>query len=205
MEETKLIKNIIFDLGNVMIEFSPREYVKSKIALEKVEEIYKCVFQSEEWPMLDRGTINEENARRNIISRNIENEDLINAVFENWYDILIPIENSVNILRKLKEKGYKVYYLSNFHCAAFEHMDKKYDLFKLFDGGVFSFKEKLLKPEKEIYDKIIQEYNLKPDETVFIDDMKINVEAAKELGLKGVVLDDPKNLLAELQRLDIDI
>ena len=200
-----MIKNIIFDLGNVMIEFSPREYVKSKIALEKVEEIYKCVFQSEEWPMLDRGTINEENARRNIISRNIENEDLINAVFENWYDILIPIENSVNILRKLKEKGYKVYYLSNFHCAAFEHMDKKYDLFKLFDGGVFSFKEKLLKPEKEIYDKIIQEYNLKPDETVFIDDMKINVEAAKELGLKGVVLDDPKNLLAELQRLDIDI
>lgn len=205
MEETKLIKNIIFDLGNVMIEFSPREYVESKIAREKVEEIYKCIFQSEEWPMLDRGTINEENARRNIISRNIENEDLINAVFENWYDILIPIENSVNILRKLKEKGLKVYYLSNFHCAAFEHMDKKYDLFKLFDGGVFSFKEKLLKPEKEIYDKIIQEYNLKPDETVFIDDMKINVEAAKELGLKGIVLDDPKNLLAELQRFDIDI
>lgn len=200
-----MIKNIIFDLGNVMIDFSPKEYVESKIAQEKVEEIYKCIFQSEEWPMLDRGTINEENARRNIISRNIENEDLINAVFDNWYDILIPIENSVDILKKLKENGYKVYYLSNFHCAAFEYMDEKYDLFKLFDGGVFSFKEKLLKPEREIYDKIIQEYNLTSSETIFIDDTEVNVKAARKLGLKGIVLDDPKNLLAELQKFDINI
>jgi putative hydrolase of the HAD superfamily len=205
VEEIDLIKNIIFDLGNVIIDFSPEEYVKSKINQEKVDEIYKCIFQSEEWPMLDRGTIDEENARKNIINRNVKNEELINLVFENWHDILIPIESSINILKRLKEKGYSVYYLSNFHYTAFEYINKEYDLFKIFDGGVFSFKEKLLKPEKEIYDKIIREYNLKPNETVFIDDMKVNVEAAKEFGLEGIVLDNPKNLSIELQKLDINI
>ncbi|NSA87373.1 FMN phosphatase YigB (HAD superfamily) [Clostridium beijerinckii] len=94
-----MIKNIIFDLGNVILDFQPKIYVKSKIDEEKVEEIYKCIFQSDEWPMLDRGTICEEDAKRNIINRNTESEELINKVFENWYDILTPIEGSVDTLK----------------------------------------------------------------------------------------------------------
>ena len=73
-----MIKNIIFDIGNVLLDFNPELYVKSKVTEEKVEEIYKCIFQSDEWPMLDRGTISEEQAKTNIINRNIENQELIN-------------------------------------------------------------------------------------------------------------------------------
>ncbi|NRT73860.1 HAD family hydrolase [Clostridium beijerinckii] len=200
-----MIKNIIFDLGNVILDFQPKIYVRSKIDEEKVEEIYKCIFQSDEWPMLDRGTICEEDAKRNIINRNTESEELINKVFENWYDILTPIESSVDTLKKLKQKGYKIYYLSNFHLAAFEYINNKYDLFKLFEGGVVSYKEKLLKPEKEIYEKILYRYSLEPGETLFIDDMEQNIEAAIKLGLKGIVLKEPRKLEDELQKFDINI
>ena len=180
-------------------------YVKSKITEEKVEEIYKCIFQSDEWPMLDRGTISEEQAKTNIINRNIENQELINLVFENWYDILIPIESSVEVLKKLKQNGYKVYYLSNFHLAAFEYVTKKHDFFRIFDGGVVSYKEKLLKPEKEIYEKIVDKYDLEPSQTVFIDDMKENVKAAIRSGLKVILLKNPKDLKIELEKLNVNI
>ena len=143
-----MIKNIIFDLGNVLLDFNPKAHIKSKVTEEKVEEIYKCIFLSDEWPMLDRGTISEEDAKINIINRNIENEELINLVFENWYDILIPIESSVEVLKKLKQNGYKIYYLSNFHLAAFEYVIKKYDFFELFDNKFILFyfaHEKLFK------------------------------------------------------------
>jgi len=200
-----LIKNIIFDLGNVILDFDPKVYIKSKITEEKVEEIYKCIFQSDEWPMLDRGTISEEDAKTNIINRSIENEKLINIVFEKWYDILTPIESSVDVLKKLKEKGYNVYYLSNFHLAAFEYVTKKHDFFEYFDGGVVSYKEKLLKPEKEIYEKIIDKYELNPSQTVFIDDMEQNVKAAINLGLKGIVLKSPKNLKIQLKEFDVNL
>ena len=200
-----MIKNIIFDIGNVLLDFNPIEYVKTKISEEKVEEIYKSIFQSDEWPMLDRGIISEEEAKRNIINRNIENGELINLVFENWYDILMPIESSVNVLTQLKQSGYKVYYLSNFHLAAFEHVTKNHDFFGSFDGGVVSYKEQLLKPEKEIYEKIINKYNLEPSQTVFVDDMKENVSAAIKSGLKGIILKNPKDLIIELKEFDINI
>ena len=200
-----MIKNIIFDIGNVLLDFNPKVYVKSKITEEKVEEIYKCIFQSDEWPMLDRGTISEEEAKINIINRNIENEELINLVFENWYDILIPIKSSVEVLKQLKQNGYKVYYLSNFHLAAFEYVVKKHDFFEIFDGGVVSYKENLLKPEKEIYEKIVDRYHLEPSQTVFIDDMKENVKAAMKSGLKGILLNNPEKLKAELEEFNVNI
>ena len=200
-----MIKNIIFDIGNVLLDFNPKVYVKSKVTEEKVEEIYKSIFQSYEWPMLDRGTITEEDAKRNIINRKIENEELINLVFENWYDILIPIQISVKILKKLKQNGYKIYYLSNFHLAAFEHVTKKHDFFGLFDGGVVSYEENLLKPEKEIYEKIVDRYELEPSQTIFIDDTKENVEAAMKSGLKGIILNNPKDLKAQLEEFNVDI
>lgn len=198
-----MIKNIIFDIGNVLLNFEPKVYVKSKISEDKVEEIYESIFKSEEWPMLDRGTITEEDAKANIINRKIENEEFINAVFENWYDMLLPIESSIEVLKKLKKNGYKVFYLSNFHLTAFKYVIKKHDFFELFDGGVVSYEENLIKPEKEIYEKIIHKYELQLNETVFIDDMKENVLAAMEQGLKGIILENPKDLIAQLEKLDV--
>ena len=117
----------------------------------------------------------------------------------------MPIESSVNVLKRLKQNEYKVYYLSNFHLAAFEHVTHKYEFFQNFNGGVVSYKVRILKPEKEIYEMIINRYHLEANETLFIDDMKENVNAAVKSGLKGIILKDPKDLKEELEVFNINI
>ena len=200
-----MYKNIIFDLGNVLISFNPMEYLKSKISEEKIQEVYKAIFQSEEWIMLDRGTITEKEAINNIIEKNSIYRDDISLAFEDWYAILKPIEETIKVLEDLKSKGYNIYYLSNFHELAFKEVNTKNSFFELFDGGVVSYEEKIIKPEEEIYRLILKRYNLTPSETIFIDDTKVNVEGAEKLGITTIFLENPRKLREELRKLSLDI
>ena len=198
-----MCKNIIFDIGNVLLDFNPKEYLKSKMKEDKVDYVHKEIFESEEWIMLDRGTILEEEAIKIITSRSNGNEELIKIAFEKWYDILNPIEKTVDILKNLKESGYKVYYLSNFHLKAFEHVTSKYNFFNIFDGGVVSYEEKIIKPEKEIYNKIIEKYKLNVNESIFIDDMECNINKAKEVGFKTILFKNPEELMVSLKEYGV--
>lgn len=201
-----MYKNIIFDIGNVLLSFNPIEYLSSKIKQpEKVLEVHKELFQSTEWIMLDRGTITEEEAKNAIISRSIDNGDLIKLSFEDWYDILTPIEATVEVLKLLKNSNYRVYFLSNFHLLAFDYILEKYDFFKLFDGGIVSYKEKLIKPEEAIYRRLIEKYDLNPEESIFIDDVEENVEGAKNLGINTILLKDPNLLKEHLKAYNIHL
>ena len=200
-----MYKNIIFDLGNVLLSFNPKDYLKSKISEDRIDNVYKAIFQSEEWVMLDRGTITEKDAINRIIERNNTYRDDINLAFKDWYDILRPIEDAVEVLTKLKKNGYNIYYLSNFHELAFKEVTTKNNFFELFDGGVVSYAEKLIKPEEEIYKLILKRYNLNPKETIFIDDTKSNVDGASKLGIKAIFLDNPKKLRENLISLKVNI
>ncbi|AKN32035.1 HAD family hydrolase [Clostridium carboxidivorans P7] len=201
-----MYKNIIFDLGNVLLNFKPKEYLKTKITeVNKVSEIYKEIFQSEQWAMLDRGTITEEEAINIIIQNSAGNEKLIKLAFENWYELLAPIEDSIKVLRDLKSSGYNIYFLSNFHLLAFQYVTSKYDFFRIFDGGIVSYKERLLKPEVGIYKRIIEEYDIDPKESIFIDDTEINVKGARKLNFETILLKSPKDLRDNLRNYNIHI
>lgn len=193
-----MINNIIFDLGNVLLDFKPVEYLRTKFDdEEKIQEIFEEIFLSEEWPMLDRGVITEEEAIDRICSRSNGNVELIKFVMCNWYEMFTPIEDTVIALKKLKDKGYKIYYLSNFHMLSFENVTKRYEFFKYFDGGIVSYKEKALKPEEDIYKRLIKRYEIHPEESVFIDDIAANIEGAKKLGFETIhfkSIEDLKNL-----------
>ena len=193
------IKNIVFDLGRVLIKFEPKEYIEQNVPEEKREDFYNGIFGSTEWLMLDRGTLSYEDAKKIFKERVPGAGKQIDRLFDvDLFEILQPIEENVKLLPKLKEK-YNLYILSNFHQPAFEHIFKKYDFFRLFDGHTVSCYYYLLKPEKEIYDTLIDKFNLIPEETVFIDDTKVNIDACEKEGIRGIHLPDYTELKQKLE------
>ena len=196
MEVTFMIKNIIFDLGNVLIRFKPEEFINKNIKEEYREKFFNVIFKGQEWADLDRGVL-EYNDAIKIFSEKIPECSLeIKKFFDNYIlDALEPIEKNIEIMKSLKGK-YKLYVLSNFHYPAFDYIFKNWEFFKYFDGKIVSGHCKLLKPEKEIYKLLCSTYSLKPDECVFIDDTKVNIESAEKFGIRGIHLTDI-NILEE--------
>ncbi|WP_035291875.1 HAD family phosphatase [Clostridium sp. KNHs214] len=197
-----MIKNVVFDIGNVLLRFDPKNYLTKKFNdKDRVEKILELVFRSDEWLMLDRGTITETEAIKVLSERNTFYSESIKDTFNGWYDLLTPMEDTIEILKQLKEKGINTYYLSNFHHLAFEHVIEKNEFFKLFQGGIVSYKEKLLKPEKEIYMRLLEKYNIKPEETIFIDDTLDNIQAAASVGINTIHFKNSQDLIAKLNEV----
>lgn len=197
---THMIKNVVFDIGNVLLKYNPLDFLYEMIPEEQlVNRIYEEVFRSREWLMLDRGVITRDEAINVMCNRDMGNSSIIKKVMEGWQEILKPIDGTVNILYELKKSGYKVFYLSNFHHLAHEYILKKYEFFNVFDGSVLSYKEKLLKPERDIYMKLSEAYGIKPEESVFIDDMPENIEGAEEVGLNAIQFINPDDLREKLK------
>jgi len=115
------------------------------------------------------------------------------------------IIESVNILKKLKSKNYKLIALTNWSFETFPVAIRRFDFLKLFDGIVVSGKIKMLKPFKNIYNYTINKYKLSPSECVFIDDRVSNVQGAINCGIKGIHFQSSKQLIIELKKLNIEI
>lgn len=186
-----MIKNIVFDIGNVLISFKPREYLNSFPFEEDIREaIFNSVFKSKFWPELDRGTVTEEEAIKLFCEEAPELEQHIKKVMATWMDILLPIPETIEILKRLKDKGFKLFALSNYHKAAFERTFSENEFFRLLDGKVISYEVQCIKPEREIYEKLLATYDLRADETLFIDDMAENIEGAKTIGIRTHLFKD---------------
>ena len=191
-----MIKNIIFDLGKVLINFKPEEFAEKNIKEEYREKFFNVVFKGQEWADLDRGVLEYSDAVKIFSEKIPECSSEIEKLFDNYIlDVLEPIEKNIEIMKSLKGK-YKLYILSNFHYPAFDYIFKNWEFFKYFDGKIVSGHCKFLKPEKEIYELLCSSYSLNPDECVFIDDTKVNIEAAEKFGIKGIHLTDI-NILEE--------
>lgn len=199
-----MIKNIIFDIGNVLLNFKPLQYMNGKFPNQPwINDVYKAVFQSPEWLELDRGTITEEEAIVVLCSRTPDLTEPIRTVMRDWYDLLIPIEGSIQILGELKAKGYNVYYLSNFQRAAFHTVTSRNNFFDLFDGGIASYKVNLIKPDLAIYEMLSDDYGLEPGNSLFIDDVAGNVAAAEKAGYIPYLFTDPASFRIELEKLKV--
>jgi putative hydrolase of the HAD superfamily len=201
-----MIKNIVFDLGRVLLDFRPLEYLRNILGENELsDKLYKHIFLSDEWLMLDRGTLEINDAIDRISKRIPEEKDYVEFYMLNWYEILVPITGTVETLKKLKNQGYKLYILSNFHKAAFEKVFNKYDWFNNFDGGLISYETHLLKPEPEIYQRLIEKCGIVPEESMFIDDMKLNVESAARIGFNTIQFKDVEQLQSDLEKLKVKL
>jgi putative hydrolase of the HAD superfamily len=196
-----MIKNIVFDLGNVLISFKPAEYLEKNNYPENVKEkILTDIFGSKEWQLLDSGDISTADAIKGISLKSNLNKEEIDHIFNLRTDLMFPLDQNVKVLPELKKRGFKLYFLSNFPIDIFEEIRSGYYFFKYFDGGIISAEAKASKPDFRIYDTLLERYSLVPEECLFIDDIEINVRAAEERGMKGLVTYGRLGIEDEIER-----
>jgi len=183
-----MIKNIIFDLGNVLISFKPSKYFDNRKYPENIKaKILSDIFGSKEWLMLDNGEINTSEAIDAIALKSSLKKEEIAHIFNLRTDMMFPIDENVRLLPELKNRDYRLFFLSNFPIDIFEEVKTGYYFFKYFDGGIISSEAKCSKPDKKIYEILLARYSLVPQECLFIDDIEINTQAAEALGIIGLV------------------
>jgi len=199
-----MIKNIIFDLGNVLLKFQPSEFLlRFTNDVEYIDQFVAKIFRSSTWMDLDRGTISLEIAKNNFISKYPKEEAFLTLFFNHWMEMLTPIEENVKVLKGLRDLGYKTYILSNFIKETFTFIQNNYDIFQLFDGQIISGFEETIKPEKAIYELLLSRYNLLPEESLFIDDVLFFLKPAKKLGMKTIWNKPETDLREELRKFNI--
>jgi putative hydrolase of the HAD superfamily len=196
-----MVKNIIFDLGNVLISFKPSEYFDKNKYPETIKAtILSDIFSSKEWLMLDNGEITTPEAIDAIAKKSSLNKKEIDHIFNLRTDLMFPLNQNVRLLPELKKRGFRLYYLSNFPLDIFDEVRSGYYFFKYFDGGLISAEAKSSKPDNRIYETLLEKYSLIPEETLFIDDIGINVKAAESLGIKGLVTHGSLEISKEIEK-----
>ena len=183
-----MYKSIIFDIGGVMVDFDPKSYLVDRLCNAETEEkVYDLTFGSDAWKKLDAGLLSRfegssimlENARK----AGCEFE--VQGVLDDWTHILRPRRRMQELVRRLKNHGYCVYYLSNIPQDILELLTQK-GVLAQFDGGVASCEVHINKPDSRIYQALLDKYQLKADECIFIDDNLANVQAAFAMGFAGI-------------------
>ena len=201
------MKTIIFDLGGVLVDWNP-EYVylnEFDGNRKKMNWFFDNICTSD-WNEEQDGGKLIKTATKERIKLFPEHEKLIKMYYGRWEEMLKgEIIESVNILKKLKSKNYKLIALTNWSFETFPVAIRRFDFLKLFDGIVVSGKIKMLKPFKDIYNYTINKYKLSPSECVFIDDRVSNVQGAINCGIKGIHFQSSKQLIRELKKLNIEI
>lgn len=183
-----MIKNIVFDLGNVLISFKPAEFLDKKDYPDNFKAtVLSDIFGSNEWLMLDSGEITTNDAIDSIAKRSSLKREEIIHIFNLRTEIMYPIDQNIRMLPDLKKRGLKLYYLSNFPIDIFDEVKNGYYFFRHFDGGLISAEAKVSKPDNRIYKLLLEKYSLVPEESLFIDDIEVNVKAAKVNGLHGII------------------
>ncbi len=188
-----MIKNIVFDMGRVLVNYEGDRVCRYFIEDEAEREAVRfSVFESQEWLLLDMGLISEEEALKRMQARlkTDHEKEMADLCLKHWHEYnMWPIDEMGELVVKLKGEGYGIYLCSN---ASLRLLDC-YQIIpgiELFDGILFSAEVKCLKPQKEMYGHLFDRFQLKPEECFFIDDLPMNVGGARACGMDGYCFAD---------------
>ena len=200
------IKNIIFDFGGVLMDWNPRYYFKGYFDDEEKMEFFLKNIATDEWNAeQDRGRTLAEGTKIQV-AKHLEWKKEIRAYYDNWTIMLkSDIPANVAVLRKLANTNFDLLGLTNWSAETFPYALEKYDFFQLFDGKiVVSGTEKMIKPNPELWNLLLNRYNIKAEESIFIDDNKKNIEVAENLGFICIHIKEDIDLEKELRDLGLN-
>ena len=198
------INSVVFDLGNVLIDWDPRYLYRKLFQTEGEVEWFLENICDHDWNLKhDSGQL----FSKGILEKSQKHpkySELINAWFQHWEEMLGgPIDESVKVLFELKEKGVLLYILSNWSAETYPIAEERFDFLSWFDGKIISGEEGIVKPDLEIYKLLIKRYDLNPYQTVFIDDKEENIKSAELLGIHGIHFQNCSKLRKDLQKLKL--
>ena len=197
-----MIKNYIFDFGNVLAEFYPDKLTAPHISDEETNKLVReVVFDRLYWDKLDMGTITDEEVKEGIKSRVPESlKDVALTVYDNWINNLTPVKGMQKLISDMHKSGKKMYLLSNISKGfeeGYSNVEWINNLFGCFDGLVLSGPIGIAKPCVDVFEYLLKKYGLNREECLFIDDNEMNIEGAKKANIKGYLFDGDAEKLRE--------
>lgn len=200
-----MIKNIVFDIGNVLSDFCWKEFLLNQgFSEEMAMRIGRATTMHPYWNEIDKGVWTTEQLLDAFVTNDPEIEPLIRRAYSSLKGIVMPRDYAIPWVKELKAKGYGVYYLSNFSRQAETECADSLAFLPYMDGGILSYKEKMTKPEPEIYRLLLARYGLKAEECVFLDDTPRNVKGAEAVGMRGILFETKEQATRELQKLGVE-
>lgn len=182
-----MIRNLVFDMGNVMIHYDPHHFIQRSGITDPAEAalLYREVFGSVEWTLMDWGRMDEPALEEKALPNLPESlRDTARGLIHRWNEPILPMEGMAALVKKCKEAGFKIYLLSNVSRRLHQYWT---DIpgHEHFDGMVVSADLNQVKPLPCIFRHLLDRYQLKPEECLFIDDISLNVSGAMQLGMQG--------------------
>lgn len=204
-----MINTVIFDIGNVLVDFCwGRAFLEYfKFGGETFGKVAAATVLNDDWNLNDKGDLSDEEMLERFISNDPSVEAEIRQLNEHVEELVKKRDYADSWVNDLREKGYKVYILSNYPKRAFElGLDNgNLSFVKAADGAMISYKEHLIKPDPEFFKRLFAKYDINPTEAVFIDDNQPNIDSAKELGLNTILFKSKEQVLSELKQVGIEI
>ena len=200
------IKNVVFDIGNVIVRWAPLEIIRLTFGNDRDhQELAKAIFQSDTWMDLNKGFISEEEAKvryqTSLGLSDLECERLFYYVKHTQLQIF----GSVDLVKRVKASGYNVYALTDNVHEIVAYLKSTYSFWSLFEGATVSADLGLLKPQAAIYQALLKQNDIEPSETVFIDDMPYNVEGAKAEGIAAIQFENAAQCEEALKALGLSL
>ena len=197
-----MIKNIILDFGGVLLDWNPRYLYKSYFNNDEEMEHFLADICNGEWNIRQDAGRPFAEAVKELQAKFPEYAEAIQMYDDDWEKMLkCELPESIDLLKELKFMGYGIYGLTNWSAEKIGYAFANYSFFSLFDGIVVSGVEKVVKPDRKIYEILLERYSLKPGECVFIDDNQDNVDMAKVLGINAIRFDNIGNVKEHLETL----
>lgn len=181
-----MIKNIVLDIGYVLIGFEWMEHIRKRFDEETANIVTDAIWKKGYWSELDRGVLSDEEILELFYSEAPEHRQEIKEAFDNVGECLLKRDYAIPWIDELKDRGFRVYYLSNYSEHLMRVNPSVLDFLQHMDGGVFSCHVKKIKPDPEIYQRLFEKYELHPEECLFFDDREENVVTAQKLGMQAV-------------------
>ena len=199
-----MIQNLVFDIGKVLVPFDWQKVYEDLFDPATAELVGRAtVLDTEKWNELDRGSLPHEKILESLIASAPDYEAQIRQGVHEIYARMRPYPYAAGWLKALREAGYRIYLLSNFGKVPFETAAPALDFLPYTDGRVISYQVERIKPDPLIYTILCQKYRISPNQSVFIDDNRDNVQAAAELGFTAILFTGLEDACARLHEMGL--